>query len=166
MGKKCKILRWHVVDKKDTPLAQLFEDFLLAKRSAACSGSTVSWYRENLRAFAKFLGTDRIQPALRDFGPDAVRRYTVHLQDRRTKYEGNRLRRTAHEALSSHTVFGYVATLKVFAAWLAAEGYTEGNVLAGVPQPKKRKTVIAALSQDEIARFVACVPEGVASESA
>ncbi len=87
-----------------------------------------------------------------------VRRYIVHLQDRRNKYEGNRFRRAAREPLSTHTVFGHAVRLKAFASWLAAEGYTEGNTLQGVPQPKKRKTVIDALSQEEIARLGWCGP--------
>ena len=159
---KLRFPGWRDVDKKDTPLTQLFEDFLLAKRSAGCSEKTVSWYQDNLRAYLKFLQTDGSLPVLRDFGAGGVRRYIVHLQDRRNKYEGNRLRRTAQEALSTHTVFGHAATLKAFASWLAAEGYTQGNALQGVPQPKKRKTVVSALSQDEISKLLAAVPKHTA----
>ena len=159
---KLRFPGWRDVDKNGTPLTQLFEDFLLAKRSAGCSEKTVSWYQDNLRAYLKFLQTDGSLPVLRDFGAGGVRRYIVHLQDRRNKYEGNRFRRTAQEALSTHTVFGHAATLKAFASWLAAEGYTQGNALQGVPQPKKRKTVVSALNQDEISRLLAAVPKHTA----
>ena len=162
MGLKLRLPNWRDMDKNDTPLTQLFEDFLLAKRSAGCSENTVTWYRDNLRAYLRFLQADGSLPVLADFGASSVRRYIVHLQDRRNKYERNRFRRTAQEPLSTHTVFGHAATLKAFASWLAAEGYTEGNALQGVPQPKKRKTVVNALSQDEITKLLAAVPRHTA----
>ena len=103
MGLKLRFPNWRDMDKKDTPLTQLFEDFLLAKRSAGCSENTVIWYRANLRAYLRFLQADSSLPVLGDFGASGVRRYIVHLQDRRNKYEGNRFRRTAQEPLSTQT---------------------------------------------------------------
>jgi site-specific recombinase XerD len=161
MAMRIRFPGWREVDKTRTPLERLFEDLLLAKRSSGCSAKTVSWYRDNLGSYQRFLGPGE-RPELRDFTPGSVRRYTVHLQERRIKYEGNRLRRTVGEPLSSHTVFGHVATLKAFASWLAAEGYTDENVLRGVPQPKKRQTVINALSQDEIKKLISSVPKHTA----
>ncbi len=40
MAMRLKFPGWHDVDKKDTPLPQLFEDLLLAKWSAGCSEKT------------------------------------------------------------------------------------------------------------------------------
>jgi hypothetical protein len=76
------------MDKKGTPLPQLFEDFLLAKRSAGCSAKTVSWYRDNLTGYLRFLQEEGEPPVLRSFTGDSVRRFTVHLQARRVKYGG------------------------------------------------------------------------------
>ncbi len=160
MAMRIRFSGWRDVDKTKTPLAQLFEDFLLAKRSSGCSPKTATWYRDNLSSYTRFLAVEGA--ALRDFTPDSVRRYTVYLQERRVKYEGNRLRRTNGEPLSSHTIFGHVATLKAFAGWLAAECYTDDNILKGVPQPKKRQTVINALSQDEIQKLISSVPKHTA----
>lgn len=161
MTMRIRFSRWRDVDKTNTPLSQLFEDFLLAKRSSGCSAKTVSWYRDNLCSYRKFVEAGQ-SAELRDFTAESVRRYTVHLQERRIKYDGNKLRRVTGEALSSHTIFGHVATLKAFAGWLASEGYTEDNVLKGVPQPKKRQTVINALSQDEIQKLISGVPKHTA----
>jgi len=154
MSMKFHIPRWREMDKSRVPLDQLIEDFLLAKRSAGCSEKTVSWYGDNLRRFLRFLAEEGQAPVLKSFSAPAARRFTVYLQALRVKYAGNCLRRTVGEELSSHTVFGYVATLGVFAGWLA-RGYTKANVLEGVPRPKKRKTMISALSQPEIERLVA-----------
>ena len=158
MALRLRVPRWHEMDKRETPLAQLAEDFLLAKRSAGCSDKTGSWYRENVRGFLRFLEAEGTPPILKSFSVETVRRYTVHLQERRLKYAGNRLRRAVGEGLSTHTIFGYVATLGVFASWLAQEGYTDGNALEGMPRPKKRRTVISALSQQEMERLLARIP--------
>jgi integrase/recombinase XerC len=158
MALRLRVPRWHEMNKRETPLAQLAEDFLLAKRSAGCSDKTGSWYRENLRGFPRFLDAEGTAPILKSFSVETVRRYTVHLQERRLKYPGNRLRRAVGEGLSTHTIFGCVATLGVFASWLAQEGYTDGNVLEGMPRPKKRKTVISALSKEEMERLLARIP--------
>lgn len=159
MAMRIRIPRWHEMDKNATPLPQLAEDFLLAKRSSGCSEKTVSWYRDNLLAYMRFLEKEGESPILRSFTAEGVQRFTVHLQGRRVKYPGNQFRRVVGEGLSSHTIFGYVATLGVFATWLALEGYTDRNVLQGLPRPKKRKTVIGALSQGEIQRLLAQIPK-------
>lgn len=159
MAIRIKIPRWHEVDKNMTGLPEVTQDFLLAKRSSGCSEKTISWYRDNLLAYMRFLENEGEPPILRSFSVENVRRFTVHLQDRRVKYPGNPLRRVAGQGLSSHTIFGYVATLGVLATWLAQEGYTDRNVLEGLPRPKKRKTVISALSQKEIQRLLAQIPK-------
>jgi len=91
------------MDKNGTPLLQLVEDFLLAKRSAGCSDKTVSWYRDNLTGYLRFLQEEGETLVLRSLTADSVRHFTVHLQTRRVKYAGNRLRRTVGQGLSSHT---------------------------------------------------------------
>jgi len=152
-------IRWQDMDKKNTPFNRLIDDFLLAKRSAGCSEKTVSWYSANILIYLRFLEEEGHPPLLRSFTADSVRRYTVHLQGRRVKFENNPLRRTVGQALSSQTVFGYVATLGVFATWLAAEGYTRGNLLRGVPLPRKRKTAVSGLSREEIERLLGRIPK-------
>ncbi len=143
-------IRWQEMDKRNTPFDRLIDDFLLAKRAAGCSDKTLSWYRANITIYVRFLEAEGYPPLLKSFSADSVRRYTVHLQGRRVKFENNPLRRTEGQALSSQSVFGYVATLGVFATWLAAEGYTRDNILRGVPRPRKRKTVVSGLSRGEI----------------
>ncbi|OFW64823.1 MAG: hypothetical protein A2Y74_06320 [Actinobacteria bacterium RBG_13_63_9] len=147
------------MDKRNTPFDRLIDDFLLAKRSAGCSEKTLSWYRDNILNYQRFLEGEGNPALLKSFSADSVRRYTVHLQGRRVKFENNPLRRTVGQALSSQTVFGYVATLGVFATWLAAEGYTRSNLLQGVPRPRKRKTAVSGLSREEIERLLARVPK-------
>lgn len=162
MAMKLRLPGWPDMNKDSTPLQQLHEDFLLTKRSAGCSKNTIDWYRSNLTLYRRWLADSGAEPVLRTFTADSVRRFIVHLQERRVKFERNHLRRIVKEPLSTHTIFGYVATLKVFAVWLAAEGYTAENVLRDVPQPRKRKTVIAALNQDEIRKLLAQVPKHTA----
>ena len=159
MKVKKRDIRWQEMDKKNTPFNRLIDDFLLAKRSAGCSEKTVSWYRDNILNYVRFLEGEGNPAVLKSFSADSVRRYTVHLQGRRVKFENNPLRKTVGQALSSQTVFGYVATLGVFATWLAAEGYTRSNLLQGVPRPRKRKTAVSGLSREEIERLLARVPK-------
>jgi len=151
-------IRWQEMDKRNTPFTHLIDDFLLAKRSAGCSEKTISWYRANILIYLRFLEGEGHPPLLRSFSADSVRRYTVYLQERRVKFENNPLRRTEGR-LSSQSIFGYVATLGVFATWLAAEGYTRDNLLRGVPRPRKRKTAVSGLSREEIERLLSRVPK-------
>lgn len=89
---------WREMDKQGTALNLLIEDFLLVKRSQGCSPRTVAWYRSNLKQFARELEKRGEKPVLASFTAANVRRYIEFLQERRTKYEGNHLRRVTDEA--------------------------------------------------------------------
>lgn len=75
MAIRIRIPRWHEMDKNATPLPQLAEDFLLAKRSSGCSEKTISWYRDNLLAYMRFLENEGEPPILRSFSVKNVRRF-------------------------------------------------------------------------------------------
>jgi site-specific recombinase XerD len=61
------------------------------------------------------------------------------------------------EPISRATLRGYVRALKVWASYLAEEGYTKANVFERIRLPTDTKRVVEVLSEEEIMRIFAGV---------
>lgn len=138
-------------EKMEMSFATLIELFLATKKTEGKSPKTISWYGEFLRKFEEFLGSEA---KIGDFTVENARAFIAHLQSRNCRFENHPLSPKQEGGLSPYTIHGYVRTLKVFASWLAEEGFTSTNVLARLKAPKLPTPVIEILSQDEIEALV------------
>ncbi|MER2598465.1 MAG: tyrosine-type recombinase/integrase [Caldilineales bacterium] len=140
-------------DKAELPLSSLIDLFILSKQIEGRSEKTLTWYRANLASFSGFV-TNESPATLRDAGLDEARAFIAQLQGRKTRYESHSLRPQKEGGLSSHTIHGYVRTLKAFGSWLCEEGYTAKHPFDRLKPPKLPETMIEILSDDEIGRIV------------
>ena len=129
--------------RKTLELGALAKEFELHNRSEGRSPRTVQWYNDVLDLFEGWLESEGLGTSLADLGPNEVRRFILHLQERPG------LRGPA----SSHTVNNRVRALRSFFNWLYSEGYTEEHRLARVRPPKAQRKVIDILTDDEICQI-------------
>jgi len=148
-------LRWEHIDKSDTLLLSLVHQFELHNRIEGKSPKTISWYGENLLRFVTYLTGTKSEARLADLNMDTVREYVLHLRST-PKYHKHPLTPEQKDLLSPSTIQGHVRTLRAFASWLEAEGYTECNVLARLKVPKAPNKVTVPLSDTEIASILDC----------
>ncbi len=132
-------LRWEDIDMSEVELAKLVSHFALSNRSEGKSPKTGSWYTEMLLDYARWLQANGHRATLAGLNLISVREFIIHEQDR---------------GLSPYTVQGHVRALKVFCSWLFAEGYTDGNILAGLKLPKVPIRMVEPLSRAEIEALI------------
>jgi site-specific recombinase XerD len=130
--------------------------FAATKKTEGRSPKTVLWYKEKLAAFERFL-TDGEPAKLKEFTLEVTRDFIAELQDKTSRFSDHPNRPEAEGGLSTHTIHGYVRTLKVFSTWLYEEGFTRVNVLAKLKRPKVSEPVIEILSDEEINRLFSVI---------
>ena len=134
-----RILRWSDIKMAELDLTKLVSHFAHSNKAEGKSPKTVSWYTEMLFDFVKFLRSTGREAILAELNPVAVREFIVHEQDR---------------GVSPYTTQGKVRSLKAFASWLLAEGYTSENVLSNIKLPKVPIRIVEPLTPAEIDRLV------------
>ena len=147
-------------------LAALIEEFLVDCRARRLAPKTVRWYADNLRYFLAWLANQRDRPDLAAFTLATGRRYSGWLAERTAQqptFVAVGGRRGVHalldtdRPLSTATVRGYLRTLKIFSAWLAAEeqGYLARDVMAGLQLPRRPQTRKEPLTPPEMEHLLA-----------
>jgi site-specific recombinase XerD len=133
-------------------LIHLTENIVMVLTSEGKSQKTFSWYRDNLKRFARYL-TDRSRSLLvNDISVTNARDFIRHLQTEVIKWEGRPSQQDS--PLSANTVHGYVRTIKAFWSWLFREGYIEHNIMSAVRPPKVPKKIISTFSPEQIERIL------------
>ncbi len=141
------------MQKESLPLTQLVQSYDLFNRATGKSPTTVAWYNDRLGTFLRYLGQDS---RLADLTVDAARGYIVFLQNRNDRFAANPYIIHKEGKLSSAYINGCVRSLRAFANWLFAEGYTDGNRLQPVKPPKVQKKVMQVLSDEEVQELLGC----------
>ena len=152
-GKTEELLRRERMDSK---LSTLIDLFVATKQTEGRSEATVQWYRDKLMRFADFLHDGDIA-TISDVSLSTARAFVASLQHQERVYEDHPFRKPREGGLSSHTIHGYVRTLKVFSAWLFEEGFTAENVLERLKRPKVSAPVIEVLSDGELQQILASI---------
>jgi len=93
---------------------------------------TILGYAKNLRTFANWAVTQG-RASVADLDVELVKAYIRYLQHK-PKWSERGYKTSCSELVSASAIRNYIRDLKTFATWLAAEGYTGGDVLAGVRQ--------------------------------
>jgi len=131
------------MDKGDTDLSRVIEFYETFNRSEGKSPRTVEWYSEVLNLFLDWLRSKGKPTNLGSVGEMEVREFILFLREKRVN----------GKSLSSHTLNNRVRALRAFFPWLAHEGYTDRNLLAGLRPPKVAQTVIEPLTAEEVERL-------------
>lgn len=151
-----KRIRWTEMDKSKTPFGRLRESFRLYNQTTGKSPHTVKWYEFRLELFERWVGDDA---TLADVTVDNVRGYIAELQNRTRRWENNPFVLNREGGLSSSYIQGFARTLRAFATWLHADGYTDTNVLKSLKPPRIQQRVHETLTDDEVSKLVAVLDQ-------
>jgi len=118
-------------------LTEAIEALAIATRANGRSRRTVDSYRQKLKPLVAFLG----DVAVESVTTDDLRRYVVHLMERRTLYAGHPTHEKREGTLSMFTVEGHVRAIRRLFNWLEEEGRIEANPMRRIktPQPRRRE---------------------------
>ena len=143
------------MDKGSIPLDRAARHFEAYNRSEGKSPKTVIWYSRVLRYFGDYLKEHNLPDQLENLDVEVVREVILYLQSR--KKWPDRQCHVAEQNLRAITVQTYVRALRSFFAWLHREGYTQENILANLRPPKAPQRLAEVLTDDEVARILACL---------
>ena len=111
-------------ERMDTKLSTLIDLFVATKQTEGRSDATIRWYRDKLVRFSDFLGKGE-DATISDVSLASARAFVASLQTQTEAYVNHPFRQPRRAELSSHTIHGYVRTLKVFSAWLYEEDFSQ-----------------------------------------
>lgn len=106
--------------------------------------------------FEEFLKEQGHTTKLQDLSLDVAREFVLYLQTRR-KWSKHPYTPSPDDKLKAISVQNYVRGLRAFFNWLYREGYTEDNLLAQLRPPKAPQKLVEVLTDEEIARILACL---------
>lgn len=159
---KSRNLRWKELEKRNFPLEKLIRHFEAHNRSEGKSPRTVEWYSRVLSQFLKYLEEQGHSTYLGDLTVGVAREFVLHLQTR-VKWGSHPFIPSSDGKLSAMSVQNYVRGLRAFFSWLHREGYTDEHILARLRPPKAPQKLVEVLTEEEIARILACLDADTAS---
>lgn len=126
----------------------LLEQFVATKKVEGKSPKTVNWYTNRMKHFIDYLGE---RNHLADFNLLNARAFIASLQERTQRYLNHPISHVQEGGLSTHTIHGYVRTIKAFGTWMVEEGFVSKHPFANLKRPKLPEIVIDVLTESEIA---------------
>lgn len=156
MAERASDRRWQELEKGHTSLERLKRHFEAHNRSEGKSPRTVEYYSRVLNYYLRYLEAEGYSTSLGDLTLEVAREFVLHLQTRR-KWDGHVNGSSADARLSPMSVQNYVRGIRAFFSWLHREGYTDVNVLASLKPPKAPRKLVDVLTNDEVARILACL---------
>ena len=147
MEKRRNIARG-TMDKHNTDLSVAIMHFKVHNRTEGKSVRSVQWYNEVLGLLYRWLREDGRPTSLGSIDEMVVREFVLDLQGRPGWNDGT---------MSSHTIYNRVNALRSFFAWLGKKGYTDGNVLADLKQPKMARLIVEPLTKEEKRKVFAAI---------
>ncbi len=120
--------------KKTLNLSEALSLFLIQKTVDGKAKLTVFSYEKKIGIFIKFVGDIPVTKLTLGHG----QQFVLSLQGRH-KYEAHPFHEEQEKSLSKATIRSYVRSVKVFTAYLEAEGYTKEDPLRKLRLPKDRK---------------------------
>ncbi|MCC6189068.1 MAG: tyrosine-type recombinase/integrase [Anaerolineales bacterium] len=152
------------VDQKRTrremqvPLEALVRQYLGDMRLRGLSPETVRTAELTLARLARYAGPNT---AIAELDQDRVRAFVADLQAAKVRYEDHPYHEPKDGGLSPFTVDKMVRTIKAFGSWLERENWP--NPCLGLQRPKKPKTVVEVLSDEEVDRILGCLNQNIES---
>ncbi|MFC1965613.1 tyrosine-type recombinase/integrase [Chloroflexota bacterium] len=145
--------------KASPTIAKLSSRFEMSNLADGKSESTISWYRDILKLFLRYLKENRHSNSIEEFNIENARNYVLHLRSR-SKFGKYANTQVQHTGLSPQTVRGHIRGLKAFSSWLYREGYTDENTLRNLKIPKAPVKLIEPLADWEISKITSSISQG------
>jgi len=137
-------------------LAKLSSHFEMSNLADGKSESTISWYRDILKLFLRYLKENRHSSSIEEFNIENARNYVLYLRNR-SKFSKYTNAQIQHSGLSPQTVRGHIRGLKAFSSWLYREKYTTENRLLNLKIPKAPVKLIEPLTDSEISQITSSI---------
>ena len=131
--------------------AELLDRYDLYARARGFSNDQINLTRFAVGLFAQFLETTG---DAQNVTGDDFRRFVVDLRSRRARRSSGK---ESEHLLSGTTVNTYSRVVKTFFAWLSEERIIAENRLAGIPAPRKPKTIPKVYREKELLAVSAAV---------
>jgi len=134
-------------------LEALANAFLTCKEIEGRSPTTVSWYRDILARFCRYVDETLPGTTVADVGLAEARAFIHYLQTGTERWQYHPAVKT-RGSLGPNTIRGYVRTIKVFFNWLADESYIETSPMRRLRQPRAPRKIIQTFSREQVTAMV------------
>lgn len=138
--------------KKMVLCSEALSAFVIQKQVNGLSSRTLDFYEGKLSMFVAFVADKPV----RDLTLQDGQNWILQLSSR-NRYTNHPYKKEIAQPMSKATLRGYVRALKVWASYLAEEGYTKTNVCERIKLPADTKRVVDILSEEEIMRIFGAV---------
>jgi site-specific recombinase XerD len=132
----------------------LITRFEMSNLADGKSQSTIDWYNDILKFFARYLKENGQANGIDGFCIENARKYVLYLRSR-NRFDGHPFIPQQHSLLSPQTVRGHIRGLKAFSSWLYREEYTDENRLKHLKIPRVPAKLIEPLTDQEVDQ-IAC----------
>jgi len=137
-------------------IAKLSSHFEMSNLADGKSESTITWYRDILKLFSRYLKENMHSNSIEEFNIENARNYVLYLRSR-SKFGRYVNTQVQHSGLSPQTVRGHIRGLKAFSSWLYREQYTTENRLLNLKIPKAPVKLIEPLTDSEISQITSSI---------
>jgi len=145
--------------KASPTITKLSSHFEMSNLADGKSESTITWYRDILKLFLRYLKENRHSNSIEEFNIENARNYVLYLRSR-TKFGRHATTQVEQTGLSPQTVRGHIRGLKAFSSWAYREGYTDENKLLNLKIPKAPVKLIEPLTDGEISQITSSINQG------
>lgn len=142
--------------KASPTINKLITHFEMSNLADGKSESTISWYRDILKLFLRYLKENRHSNNIDEFNIENAREYVLFLRSRK-KFGRHATTHLQQTGLSPQTVRGHIRGLKAFSSWLHREQYTDENRLRYLKIPKAPVKLIEPLTDQEISQIISSI---------
>ena len=116
-------------------LSDVFQEFINYSTLERClEPSTISWYKENIKSFYKYLRYKVLKPTIEVMTVEILRDYFIT-----RRLQGN----------SPRTILNIMQALKAFSTFLVKRNYLEKNPFDKIERPKLKKKLPEFLDEEE-----------------
>jgi len=146
-----------------TELKHLVEGYKLCARTEGKSQNTINIVTNSVNYLHDFLHSNRLPTDVGQIGPQEIRAFILHLQEKRC-FSNHRFSRPQNRGLSGHSINCYLRSIRAFWSWLIAEEIIDVNPFNKVKLPKPPQKVIPTFAESQILRLLSVIntqtPEG------
>jgi site-specific recombinase XerD len=137
-------------------LESLVNGFVLTKQTEGKSPRTVEYYRENLKRFLWYAGSQGWSDDVRSLTQWQIRQFLGYVGSETYRWglEGNGSE-TSQRKASYSTVYHYFVVLSSLFNWVVEEGFLTESPMAKIKMVKPKPQVIAPYSAEEIKKMLA-----------
>ncbi|MFC2013458.1 tyrosine-type recombinase/integrase [Chloroflexota bacterium] len=135
---------------------KLITHFEMSNLADGKSDSTITWYRDILKLFTRYLKETKHTKRIEEFNIENARNYVLYLRSR-SKFGRYTSTHVQNSGLSPQTIRGHIRGLKAFSSWLYREQYTDENRLRYLKIPRVPVRLIEPLTDQEVNQITSSI---------